>query len=108
MDVFDLHRDLISDYASYTRSFIRIADRRIHEAVEREISDGLLSPDPLRQLNPSFEPGAKIDQLVADGTLHEECARRADGRRERGSARRSAQPERKPTRTGGGVAGVPY
>lgn len=75
MDVFNLHRDLISDYASYTRSFIRIADRRIHEAVDHEISAGLLWPDPLLQLNPSFEPGATIDELVADGTLHEECGR---------------------------------
>ena len=75
MDVFELHRDLISDYASYTRSFIRIADSRIHAAVEHEISSGLLWPDPLLQLNPSFEPGATIEELVADGTLHEECGR---------------------------------
>ena len=75
MDVFELHSDLITDYASYTRSFIRISDRRIYEAVDREISDGLLWPEPLLQLNPSFEPGATIDQLVEDGTLHEECSR---------------------------------
>jgi hypothetical protein len=30
MDVFELHRDLISDYASYTRSFIRIADPEVY------------------------------------------------------------------------------
>lgn len=75
MDVFDLHRDLIHDYASYTRSFIRIADERIHKAVDTEIQQGLLWPDPLLQLNPSFEPGATIDQLVADKVLHEECGR---------------------------------
>ena len=75
MDVFELHRDLIHDYSDYTRSFIRIADRRINEAVENEIAAGLLWPEPLLQLNPSFEPGATIEQLVADGTLHEECDR---------------------------------
>src|ERR1039458_6839564 len=75
MDVFELHRDLIKDYASYTRSFIRIADERIHNAVEAEIERGLLWPDPLLQLNPSFEPGATIDQLVQQGLLHEECSR---------------------------------
>jgi hypothetical protein len=58
MDVFDLHRHLIGDYASYTRSFIRIADKRIHDEVENAISAGLLWPEPLLQLNPSFEPGA--------------------------------------------------
>ena len=34
---------------------------------------GLLWPEPLLQLNPSFEPGAWIDELVADNILHEEC-----------------------------------
>jgi len=29
----------------------------------------------LIQLNPSFEPGAGIDELVDDGTLHEACRR---------------------------------
>ena len=63
------------DYASYTRSFIRIADERIHNAVDSEIERGLLWPDPLLQLNPAFEPGATIDQLVQQGLLHEECGR---------------------------------
>ncbi len=75
MDVFELHRDLVRDYASYTRSFIRIADERIHNAVDSEIERGLLWPDPLLQLNPAFEPGATIDQLVQQGLLHEECGR---------------------------------
>lgn len=73
MDVFDLHSQVIGDYAAYTRSFIRIADERIHKAVDEDISAGLLWPDPLLQLNPSFEPGATIDQLVEEGVLHEEC-----------------------------------
>jgi ATP-dependent helicase YprA (DUF1998 family) len=75
MDVFELHRELVKDYASYTRSFIRIADDRIRSTVEAEIERGLLWPHPLLQLNPSFEPGATIDQLVQQGLLHEECGR---------------------------------
>lgn len=75
MDVFDLHRNMIGDYASYTRSFIHIADDRIRATVEEEISNGRLWPEPLLQLNPSFEPGASIDQLVEAGVLHEECSR---------------------------------
>lgn len=75
MDVFELHRDLIADYSSYTKSFIRISDARIREAVDREIKQGLLWPEPLLQLNPSFEPGAKIDELVKEGVLHEDCGR---------------------------------
>ena len=32
-------------------------------------------PVPLIQLNPNFEPGGHIDDLVADGTLDAECAK---------------------------------
>jgi ATP-dependent helicase YprA (DUF1998 family) len=39
------------------------------------LAQGLLWPDPLIQLNPSFEAGETIDELVGEGTLHEECAR---------------------------------
>lgn len=67
MDVFDLHRYLISDYVRYTKSFIRILDSRIREAVEDEVGRGLLWPEPLLRLNPSFEPGVTIDQLVTEG-----------------------------------------
>ncbi len=72
MDVFELHRHLI---AAYTKSFIRIRDARIRQAVESEIARGLLWPEPLLQLNPAFEPGATIPELVAEGVLHEECGR---------------------------------
>ena len=73
MDVFKIHRDVISDYADYTQSFIKISDSRISEKVRNGIENGLLWPEPLLQLNPSFEPGKSIEQLVADKTLHEEC-----------------------------------
>ena len=39
------------------------------------LAEGLLWPDPLIQLNPSFEAGETIDELVGEGILHEECAR---------------------------------
>ena len=75
MDVFDLHQHVVDDYASYTKSFIRISDERIAETVQREISEGLLWPEPLLQLNPSFAPGKKIDELVSEGVLHDDCGR---------------------------------
>src|SRR5262245_61863515 len=75
MDVFELHKHVIDDYAAYTRSFIKIADERIAEAVQQEISEGLLWPEPLLQLNPSFAPGKKIDELVSEGVLHRDCGR---------------------------------
>lgn len=75
MDVFDSHKAVIKDYADYTRSFIRIGDERIRKAVDEAVDDGLLWPEPLLQLNPAFEPGDSIDDLIAEGVLHEECGR---------------------------------
>jgi ATP-dependent helicase YprA (DUF1998 family)/serine/threonine protein kinase len=75
LDVFWLRDQLTGDYQNYIRSFIRIRDAAIRDQVEQEMQEGLLWPDPLIQLNPSFKPGAWIDDLVKDGTLHAECSR---------------------------------
>jgi ATP-dependent helicase YprA (DUF1998 family)/very-short-patch-repair endonuclease len=73
MDVFSLRNSLIDDYSSYISSFINIKDPRINEYVSKSINEGLLWPDPLIQLNPSFKPGKWIDELVEEGLLHPEC-----------------------------------
>ena len=75
MDVFDLRNRLVDDYAKYTRSFIKIADPTISDHVEQALSDGVLWPEPLLQLNPTFSSGGTIDDLVKEGTLHPECRR---------------------------------
>jgi hypothetical protein len=54
MNVFDLRDRLVADYASYTRSFIKIADPIISARVESELNAGAFWPDPLLQLNPTF------------------------------------------------------
>ncbi len=75
MNVFDLRDRLVGDYASYTRSFIKIADPRISNTVESALSAGAFWPEPLLQLNPTFLPAGTIDELVADRILHPECAK---------------------------------
>jgi len=75
MNVFELRNRLIADYGRYVRSFIRIQDDKIRERVDNELGEGLLWPEPLIQLNPSFEPGEWIDELVESHVLHEECRR---------------------------------
>ncbi len=75
MQVFDLREQLVRDYSDFIRSFIRINDTRIGNTVEAEITGGLLWPDPLIQLNPHFEEGGWIDELVENGVLHPECSR---------------------------------
>ena len=71
MDVFALRDRLVADYEEFTRSFITVRDERIGEVVDRELAEGLLWPESLIQLNPSFAPGATIDELVAEGVLHD-------------------------------------
>jgi len=73
MDVFALRNQLIGDYATYIESFINIQERHIQEHVEQELRGGALWPDPLIQLNPNFEPGEWIDDLVKKATLHPLC-----------------------------------
>ncbi|MEZ6188696.1 MAG: DEAD/DEAH box helicase [Planctomycetota bacterium] len=73
MDVFQLRDKVIGDYASYVSSFVEIRDRRIRALVDEEVGQGFLWPDPLVQVNPSFEPGEPLSELVDSGVLHPEC-----------------------------------
>src|SRR5690606_38700603 len=73
MDVFRLRDHVISDYSNYVRSFLTIHDERIDRLVREEMEGGFLWPDPLIQLNPAFEPGETLEQLIRDGELHPEC-----------------------------------
>lgn len=70
MDVFALRNNLIGDYSSYIQSFINIQNERIKQFVTQELQQGAFWPDPLIQLNPNFEPGEWIDDLVTQGILH--------------------------------------
>ncbi len=73
MDVFSLRDRVIQDYADYVRSFVQVRDRRIDEFVQKSLRDEVLWPQPLIQLNPSFEPGGWVDDLVDRGLLHAGC-----------------------------------
>ncbi|NVN97150.1 DEAD/DEAH box helicase, partial [Candidatus Nomurabacteria bacterium] len=63
-NIFDLHKDILSDYKLYIDSFINIADKKILDTVNKEFDSGNLYPDPLIQFNPSFESGGKVEDLV--------------------------------------------
>jgi hypothetical protein len=88
MNVFELRQELLSSYAAYIRSFIQIRDPLIRDKVEAELNSGLLWPETLIQLNPSFEPGRTINELVDEGILDTGCRkvfrikpdRRSEGR----------------------------
>jgi ATP-dependent helicase YprA (DUF1998 family)/very-short-patch-repair endonuclease len=75
MNIFDFRRRLVDDYAAYTRGFIHVREPRLRAFIDQQLDDGVLWPEPLIQLNPAFEPGASIDELVSRGDLHPECSR---------------------------------
>lgn len=74
MDIFTFREHLVGEYAEYVRSFIHIRDSRVQAFVKEHLASGTLWPEPLLQLNPAFAPGASIDELVARGELHPQCA----------------------------------
>jgi ATP-dependent helicase YprA (DUF1998 family)/very-short-patch-repair endonuclease len=75
LDAFGIHRQLITDYAAFTRSFVDVRHERIRDVVDEAVAAGALWPAPWIQLNPNFEPGATPDELVEAGKLHDECAK---------------------------------
>jgi hypothetical protein len=49
-------------------------DVRIAQHVHQGLDAGVFWPEPLIQLNPSFEPGGRFEDLVDARVLHETCA----------------------------------
>ena len=75
MDIFGMHRAVIDDYQAYVESFLTIADDDIRELVDTKLlAEGGICPDALVQLNPGFEQGPTVEDLVAEGVLHPGCA----------------------------------
>lgn len=70
MDVFDLDDALVKDYERFARSFTKIRAVDIRSNVDSLYQSRRFWPEPLISINPNFERGAKIQDLVAEGTLH--------------------------------------
>ncbi len=75
MDVFDVRDQLIDDYSAFTTAFVDINDARIKEYVDNQLDRGDQWPEPWISLNPMFESGGAVGDLVAAGLLHHECER---------------------------------
>ena len=73
MDVFEVREQLVSDYRSFTAAFVEPRDERIADFLNQQIIAGAQWPDPWLSLNPSFETGGTVSDLVRDGRLHPEC-----------------------------------
>lgn len=75
MDVFGVHRALIKDYRSFTEGGTVIRDDRIAAYVEKDLDDKAQWPDPWLSLNPFFQSGGTVAELVGETVLHPEAAR---------------------------------
>ena len=75
MDIFQIHETVLDEYRDYVRSFLRIADDRIRERVERElIHENAICPEALVQLNAAYAWGRTVQDLVTEGVLHPDCS----------------------------------
>nr|WP_247712535.1 DEAD/DEAH box helicase [Qipengyuania xiapuensis] len=60
---------MVERYASFSRSFSRIRSQEIADKIDAVYESGKFWPDPLITINPRFEKGGSIDQLVKEGVL---------------------------------------
>jgi hypothetical protein len=73
VDAFGVLTDVLDDYKAFVEGFLNIRDPDVLERVEREVSNGLMWPEPWLALNPAFEGGGTVDDLVARGLLRPGC-----------------------------------
>lgn len=73
-NVFQFREQLIERYASFSRSFVRIAAPDIQAEVEGQYAQGRYWPEPLVQINPNYQRQGTVQQLVERGLLHAACA----------------------------------
>ena len=73
-DIFAVHQRLISEYRDYTEGAAVIRDDRIAKFFDADLDAKSQWPDPWLSLNPFFADGGSVADLVAEGSLHPECA----------------------------------
>ena len=75
MDIFDLDQSLIKDYEKFARSFTQIRAEDIRAQVDQIYAKQKFWPEPLITINPHFERGPSVQDLVNEGSLHKDTAR---------------------------------
>lgn len=70
MDAFGVLDRIVDDYQAFVSGFLNIKDPEVKQKVESEIANGLLWPEPWLALNPAFEPGGTVTDLVDRELLH--------------------------------------
>ena len=86
-DVFDLRRQVIDEYAAFSRSFTQIAAPDIAKVVNGEYDRERYWPEPLVQINPNYRRSGTVPDLVQGGMLHPECERLFQANKAEGTPR---------------------
>jgi ATP-dependent helicase YprA (DUF1998 family)/very-short-patch-repair endonuclease len=73
VDAFGVLGGVLDDYQRFVQGFLNIKDETVRDHVHREIAGGLLWPKPWLALNPAFEPGGRVGQLVDEDILSPAC-----------------------------------
>ncbi len=73
-NVFQFRDQLIEEYSRFSRSFTRIRAQDIKDHVESEYKRERFWPEPLVQINPSYQRAKSVRDLVEEGSLHPDCA----------------------------------
>lgn len=74
MKAFDLDRQIIDSYSSFSRSFSKIRARDLYQSISTYYEEGRFWPEALLSLNPYFERGPTGPELAASGVITEETA----------------------------------
>ena len=74
MRAFDLDRQIIDRYEEFSRSFAKIRADDLQAEISGQYERGRFWPDALLSLNPHYEQGPTVDDLVRSGDLCHETA----------------------------------
>lgn len=74
MKVFDLDRILVEDYGRFSRSFVDPRASDIRDQLDSIYDSGQFWPEPLISINPHFQSGVAVTDLVQQDTLHPHTA----------------------------------
>ena len=75
IDPFALNERARNTFEDYLRATVNLAEPRLRDFVDAELSRGLLWPDPYLQISPKFKPGLSLGELAAQGRIHIGTAR---------------------------------
>src|SRR5271168_1602278 len=73
MNVFDLDRAMIDEYAAFTRSFTKIRAQDIRDQIDAAYGTRRYWPEPIVQINPHYKRDKSVATLVAQGVLNDSC-----------------------------------